>query len=81
MEWTGERLESVFFVGFVFSDLEVALDSTAHEMADAAKKSSYPNAALRNLSGFQSPVLPLKIVFRCADEIEDLFDGPVDKFV
>lgn len=55
--------------------------STAHEMADAAKKSSHADAACRNLGGFQSPVLPLKIVFRYADEIEDLFDGPVDELV
>ena len=39
-----------------------------------------PNAALRSLRGFQSPILPLKIIFRCADEIEDLLDGPVDEF-
>ena len=81
MQWPGERLESIFLIWFVFGNLKGAFDSTTHEMADTANKSSYSHAAFGNLGGFQSPVLPLKIVFRCAGEIEDLLDGPVDEFV
>ena len=81
MQWPGERLETVFLIWLVFGDLEGAFDPMTHEMADAANKSSYSHAPFGNPCGFQSPILPLKVVFRCAGEIEDLFDGSVDEFV
>ena len=80
MQWPGERLESIYLIWLVFGDLEGAFDSMTHEMADTANKSSYSHAAFGHLCRFQSPILPLKIVFRCAGEIEDLLDGPVDEF-
>ena len=80
MERTGEGLESVFLVWLIFNDLEGAFDSTTHEMADTAKQGSHSKDTRGSLGGFQDSVLPLKIVFRCADEIKDLLDGPVDEF-
>ncbi len=81
LQWSGDGLEPVFPVGFVVGDFKCALDALFQPMAGALKISAQLNSALSHPGGGQGAVLPLKIIFGCANEIEDILDGPVDQCV
>ncbi len=78
MQWTADGLESVFFVRLEIGHLEGALHAMTHKMANTSKRGAHPGDSLGYLCRGKRPILPLKIVFRQYDEIENLFDGPMD---